>query len=191
MLFTRKAVAPKAIASIATAPTSWLSRATAKQSRSMLGAMLLIFTLFFGPQAQAEPAAASQTLLVAKLDFQLLQVYFQSGRAAAASGNAAQARSLFTAAYSSSILLGIDVARLQQQNQDTLNRGLFLNRDAQQLAVQLSAVLSVQTQVLSAQLALLSQSPLSQNAQLSAYASIFQVSITLLQLEQAMIRAQQ
>jgi hypothetical protein len=154
-------------------------------------AILLIAALFFGLNAQAEPTAASRYLQFCKFDLQILNANFAVGRNAASGGNAAQAVAFFNSAYINSIYLAIDATRLELENSDTLNRGLYRNRTYQQQAVQLSAVLKVQANVLSAQLAVLIQNPFSVSTQIAANSTIVQISITLAQLEQAMLRAQQ
>lgn len=161
------------------------------RTRSGMQAILLLMALFFGLNARAEPNAASWYLYYCKFDMQALNSNFATARNAAAGGNAPQASAFFNSAYVNSIYLAIDATRLELENTDTLNRGLYRNRTYQQQAVQLSAVLKVQANLLGTQLAVLIQNPFSVSTQIAANNTIVQISITLAQLEQAMLRAQQ
>lgn len=153
-------------------------------------AMMLSLLALFAGHAQAEPGAANQYLQVAKNNFYVMKLNFQIGSNYAAAGNANVARQYFTSANANSIVMRNNATSLYLQNIDTLNRGLYRNAYYQQQAVAYSDVLRSQLQVLSAKLSVLSQSPLSANARISAEVSIIQINATLSNLEQAMILAQ-
>jgi hypothetical protein len=167
------------------------ARPIAMRSRAMFGTMLLILTLMLGAQAQAEPGAASQALQLAKQNFAIARLQFQSGQTAASVGNAAQASSSFISAQVSALRLLQNARQLVSENQDSLDRGLYVNRDYQEQAVLNSRLLSTQVSLLNSYLSLLAQNPLSVQLQIDVLIRNIEVSATLARLENAMRRAQQ
>lgn len=158
--------------------------------RSGFVAMLLSMMVFFAGYAQAEPGLANQYLQVTKSNFYVTKLNFQIGSSYAQTGNAAAARQSFTSAYINSVVMQSNATSLYAQNVDTLNRGLYRNAYYQQQAVSYSNILRSQIQVLSVNLSILSQSPLSASTRISAEIGIMQINATLLNLEQAMVLAQ-
>lgn len=153
-------------------------------------AMMLSLLALFAGHAQAEPNAANQYLQITKNNFYVARLNFQIGSNSAIAGNANAARQYFTSANVNSVVMQANATSLYLQNIDTLNRGLYRNAYYQQQAVSYSNILRAQIQVLSVNLSVLSQSPLSASSRISTEISIFQVNATLLNLEQAMILAQ-
>ncbi len=153
-------------------------------------AMLLSLLVFVSGSAHADPATANIYLQTTKNDFNLTKTYYQIGRNYAVSVNSAVARSYFNYAYSNSIVFQIDAARLHSENVLNLQNGLYRNLNYQQLAVQNSNLLSVQIQLLSAYLSILSQQPLNANARASVDAQLVQISITLYYVDSYMRLAQ-
>ncbi len=130
--------------------------------------------------ASAEPQLARSELDAARLQYQLIDINFQVGRALANTGNANAAKSSFTQAQISAYVFGLRVTRLQLQNQDSLQRGLYVNRAALEQAIVCNAVLRVQAQTLQVYLSILAQQPLSQ-LQIAATNTQFFVTSTRLQ----------
>lgn len=172
-------------------PTTLQTRA--RQSASGFGTRIAAFVMLLvmaTGMAQANPNLASYYLSQAKVTYQVTKANYQLGRSYARAGQANTARNLYMSAYSNSISMSIQAAQLRAQNQDTLATGQYHNAQYQQLAVSYSAQLEVQVQLLSAYLSLLVQNPLSASPRANVEATMLQIDITLLQLEQAMTLAQ-
>lgn len=160
------------------------------QASTALMMMLAALVLLFGATAQAEPGAANQALQSAKGQFQVLQPQYQVGRSYALGGNANAARPYFQAALGGANTLCNQASILQYQNRDTLNRGLYRNRNYQQLAVSLSDTLRSHCATLSSNLGALVSNPLASGPRGTVDWVLPQIGGTLSQLEQAMTLAQ-
>lgn len=158
--------------------------------RATLVMMMAALVLLFGTTAQAEPGAANQALQSAKGHFQMLQPPYQVGRNYALGGNANAARPYFQTALSGANNLCNQASILQTQNRDTLNRGLYRNRNYQQLAVNLSDTLRSHCATLYANLATLVSNPLASGPRGTVDWVLPQISGTLSQVEHAMTLAQ-
>ena len=168
-------------------------QARARQSASRFGVRLAAFVMLLAMatgMAQANPSSASYYLTQAKVTYQVTKANYQLGRSYARSGQANTARNLYLSAYSNAISMSIQAAQLRAQNQDTLATGQYHNAQYQQLAVSYATQLEVQVQLLGAYLSLLVQNPLSASLRANVEATMLQIDITLLQLEQAMSLAQ-
>ena len=162
------------------------SRFNARTMRAWLfGAVLALVA----GAASAEPQLARSELDAARQQYQLTDINFQVGRAIANTGNANAAQSSFTQAQISAYVFGLRVTRLQQQNQDSLQRGLYVNRTALEQAIACNAALRVQAQVLQVNLSILAQQPLSQSQIASTNVQFFVTSIRLQQCVQLQLQA--
>ncbi|MFZ5638839.1 MAG: hypothetical protein ACOY82_19890 [Pseudomonadota bacterium] len=151
--------------------------------RWMLGVVLALAAT----TAAADPQFAMAELQRVRAQYATLELDFQFGKAFASVGNAASARSQFERARIDAALFGAYATRLQQQNQDSLQRGLYDDRAALERAIVCNSVLRAQASVLQVQMAFLVQQPLSQ-AQIAS--TDVQMAVTKVRLQQC-IREQQ
>ncbi len=150
----------------------------------LFGAMLAVVA----GTASAEPQQARLALDAARQQYQIADINFQVGRSLANAGNAGAAQSYFIQSQASVILFGVRVTQLQQQNQDSLQRGLYANRAALEQAIACNATLRVQAQILQANLSVLVQQPLSQAQIFQTYVQFL---ITLSRVQQCVQYQQQ
>lgn len=158
-------------------------------SRTMRAWLLGAILALVAGTASAEPQQARFELDVSRQQYQIMDINFQVGRALANTGNAGGARSSFIQAQVSAALFGIRVVRLQQQNQDSLQRGLYANRAALEQAIACNAVLRVQAQILQVNLSVLAQQPLSQAQINQTYVQLLITSIRMQQCVQYQLQA--
>ncbi len=143
----------------------------------MLGVVLALTSM----TAAADPQLAMAELQRVRAQYAAMETDFQLGKAYASVGNANAARSQFERARIDAVLFGLYATQLQQQNQDSLQRGLYDDRAALERAIVCNGTLRVQASVLQVQMAVLVQQPLSQ-AQIASVDA--QMVLTKIQLQQ-------
>lgn len=151
----------------------------------MLGIVLALTSM----TAVADPQLASAELQRVRAQYATMDVDFRFGKAYASIGNANAARSQFIRARTDAVLFGLYATRLQQQNQDSLQRGLYDDRAALERAIACNSTLRVQGSILDVQMAVLVQQPLSQAQIASVDAQMVMTNIRLQQCIQEQLAA--
>lgn len=164
-------------------PASILS---AKNMLAMLGALLLATSLLFSGRASADPAVANQVMQVIRLDRQVFDMHLQIARQHATNGNVNAARTAFISAHMKAIILNLDLVRLREANQDSLDRGLYRDRAALERAIQFGQQATLQSQIVAMDLQLLTQDPLSLSLRARLDMDLVMLDMNMTQLEQAM-----
>ncbi|MGO1073117.1 hypothetical protein [Lysobacter sp. CA199] len=159
---------------------------SAKALLAGLVALLLASTLLFSGRASADPVVANQILQAIRQDRQVLDLYIQLAKQHASSGNIAAARSTYLSANMEALKLSARLRNLQQQNLDSLNRGLYRDRAALERAIQFGQSANVDIKVLALDLQMLTQTPTSLQFQTQLQIDTIKFNMNMDRLEQAM-----
>ncbi|QQQ00034.1 hypothetical protein [Lysobacter enzymogenes] len=173
----------------AIAPPAARRRASAPFAAFRAFALTLLMLFVHG--AGADPVAADQRLAIVKQNFTALKQNYSIAKMQLQMGQTTPASVSFTLARAQSQQMVSNLAILRNDNQHTLDNGLYLNGAAQQQAVNYTDVAKSLTQQLQTRLLILSMQPASQLDLVLADQSLTQLTLKLTQLEQAMIAAQQ
>ncbi|MGO4262442.1 hypothetical protein [Lysobacter sp. TAB13] len=156
-----------------------------------LRTLLLSLLMLVSHGVWAEPAAATQDLALAKQNFTLLKQNYQIAKTQLQLGQPTAATVSFSMARAQAVQMSSNLTATLFENQDSLQRGLYRDGVSQQRAVQHNDVAKSQSQLLQTKLLILSLQPTSQIDLILADQTIARLTSELLQLEQAMIAAQQ
>lgn len=167
------------------------ARRRASAPFAALRAVALTLLMLFAHGASADPAAADQRLAIAKQSFASLKQNYTIAKMQLQMGQGTPAAVSFTLAKTQAQLMSSHLVMLRNDNQHTLDNGLYLNGAAQQQAVNYSDVARSLTLQLQTRLMILSIQPTSQLDLVLADQSLTQLTLKMTQLEQAMIAAQQ
>lgn len=154
--------------------------------RLLMASLLMAFSL----GVCAEPTAATQVLAVAKQNFAQVKQQHMIAKLQLQAGQASSAQVSFTLARAQAAQMNSNLIRLSNENQDTLQRGLYRNRVSQEQAVQTNGVVNNTAQSLQSRLLVLSVQPNSQLDLILADQALTQLTADLQRLEQFMIAAQ-
>lgn len=167
------------------------ARRRAAVSFGAVRAVLLSLLMLFAHGVCADPAVAEQRLQIVEQNFALLKNNYAIAKLQLQSGQPNAAAVSFTLARAQSAEMTANLALLRNDNQHTFDNGLYLNGTAQQQAINYTDVAKSLSQQLQTKLLILSIQPTSQIDLILADQTITQLTAKLLQLEQAMIAAQQ
>lgn len=167
------------------------ARRRASAPFAALRAAALSLLMLFAHGASADPAAAEQRLDVTKQNFLALKQNYTIAKMHLQAGQTNPAAVSFTLAKVQAQQMTANLVMLRNDNQHTLDNGLYLNGAAQQQAVNYSDVAKSLAQQLQTRLMILSIQPTSQVDLVLADQSLSQLTLKMTQLEQAMIAAQQ
>ncbi|MGH8080680.1 MAG: hypothetical protein ACREP7_08900 [Lysobacter sp.] len=159
---------------------------SAKVLMAALSALLMAAALLFSGRAAADPAAANRVMQVIAVDRQVLDMNIQLAKQMARTGDLNAARSAFLSAQMHATMLNMDLVRLHQENQDSLDRGLYRDRAALERAIQHGRVAEMNMQVVSMDLQLLVQQPGSVQFQARLDLDMVMFNTEMTQLERAM-----
>ncbi|MGH8082941.1 MAG: hypothetical protein ACREP7_20350, partial [Lysobacter sp.] len=164
-----------------------LSPDAARRVLAGLSALLLVVAMLFSGRAAADPVVAGQLMQTIGADRQVLDLQLQTARQQTLNQDYVGARTTFLAANIQAMKIGTDLARLQQENQDSLDRGLYRNRIMLERAIRYVQVSSTNLQAVAMDLQQLAQVPYASQSRLDVDSTLFRISMT--QVEQAMANA--
>lgn len=167
------------------------ARRRASAPFAALRAIALSLLMLFALGAGADPVAADLRLMVVKQNFTALKQNYSIAKTQLQMGQTIPASASFALARAQAQEMASNLAILRNDNQHTLDNGLYLNGAAQQQAVSYTEVARSLTQQLQTRLLILSMQPASQVDLVLAEQNLTQLTLKLTQLEQAMIAAQQ
>lgn len=167
------------------------ARRRASAPFAALRAVALTLLMLFAHGASADPAAADQRLAITKQNFTALKQSYTIAKMQLQMGQPTPAGVSFTLAKAQAQQMVANLVTLRNDNQHTLDNGLYLNGAAQQQAVNYTDVAKSLAQQLQTRLMILSIQPTSQLDLVLADQSLTQLTLKMTQLGQAMIAAQQ
>jgi hypothetical protein len=152
--------------------------------------LLLSLLMMFSSGVLADPAAANQSLSMAKQRFEVVKLDHQIAKLQLQQGNTNAARTSFTMEQIEAAGLTANLMRLLNDNKDTFDRGMYRDGTSQQRAINFTAIAKQHCQVLETQLVILTMQPTSQIDLILAEMSMTQLTQDLRNIEQAMADAQ-
>ncbi|KRB06600.1 hypothetical protein [Lysobacter sp. Root690] len=153
--------------------------------------LLLSLLMLVAHGAGADPVLADHELQTAKDSHTQLTALHAFAKSQLQAGQPSGAAFTFATEQAKSKLLAARLAKVEGQNIDSLQRGLYSDAVAQQQAIDHSVAARQLATALQGQFATLVVQPTSQTELAIADAAMVQLSNRLIQLEQAMIASQQ